>query len=165
MIELRLPSFGADMDDAEFIRWNVQPGQPVNKGDIACVVETQKGAIDVEVWQAGTVARLLAEPGQRLPVGHLLAVLAGEGEDWHAVAATTAVPGSTAIGRPSLSGSTRAPLSVTTAPVRSGTSTITLPTFVSSWATCVAASSRVGAYFGSVSARFADSRIVSASSS
>lgn len=88
MIDLRLPSFGADMDDAEFIRWNVQPGQPVNKGDIACVVETQKGAIDVEVWQAGTVARLLAEPGQRLPVGHLLAVLAGEGEDWHAVAAT-----------------------------------------------------------------------------
>lgn len=92
MIELRLPSFGADMDDAEFIRWNVQPGQPVNKGDIACVVETQKGAIDVEVWQAGTVARLLAEPGQRLPVGHLLAVLAGEGEDWHAVAATAAAP-------------------------------------------------------------------------
>lgn len=88
MIDLRLPSFGADMDDAEFIRWNVQPGQPVNKGDIACVVETQKGAIDVEVWQAGTVARLLAEPGQRLPVGHLLAVLADEGEDWHAVAAT-----------------------------------------------------------------------------
>jgi pyruvate dehydrogenase E2 component (dihydrolipoamide acetyltransferase) len=86
MIELRLPSFGADMDDALFVQWNVQPGQAVKQGDIACVVETQKGAIDVEVWQAGTVARLVAEPGDRLPVGHLLAVLAAEGEDWHAVA-------------------------------------------------------------------------------
>lgn len=65
MIELTLPSFGADMDDAEFVQWKVQPGQSVRKGDIVCVVETQKGAIDVEVWQPGTVARLLAEPGHR----------------------------------------------------------------------------------------------------
>ncbi len=86
MFELRLPSFGADMDDAEFVQWNVAPGQPVHRGDIVCVVETQKGAIDVEVWQDGTVAKLVAEPGQRLPVGHTLAWLAAEGEDWQAVA-------------------------------------------------------------------------------
>ncbi|HEY9024380.1 MAG TPA: dihydrolipoamide acetyltransferase family protein [Burkholderiaceae bacterium] len=88
MIELTLPSFGADMDDAVFVRWNVAPGEVLQRGQVACVVETQKGAIDVEAWQAGTVARLVAEPGQRLPVGQLLAVLAAEGEDWHAVAAT-----------------------------------------------------------------------------
>jgi pyruvate dehydrogenase E2 component (dihydrolipoamide acetyltransferase) len=87
MIELALPSFGADMEDAEFIEWRVRPGQPVKRGDIACVVETQKGAIDVEVWQDATVARLLAEPGQRLPVGHVLALLATEGEDWQTIAA------------------------------------------------------------------------------
>ncbi|MGM9488269.1 dihydrolipoamide acetyltransferase family protein [Ideonella sp. YS5] len=90
MIELNLPSFGADMDEAVFVQWNVQPGQPVKKGDIACVVETQKGAIDVEVWQDGTVARLAAEPGQRLPVGQLLAVLAEPAEDWQTVAASSA---------------------------------------------------------------------------
>lgn len=88
MIELRLPSFGADMDDAEFVQWRVQPGQAVRRGDIACVVETQKGAIDVEVWQDGTVARLIAEPGQRIPVGQTLALLAAEGEDWQAASAT-----------------------------------------------------------------------------
>lgn len=86
MNELRLPSFGADMDDAEFVRWNVEPGQAVKRGDIACVVETQKGAIDVEVWQDGTVAKLVAVPGQRLPVGHTLAWLADAGEDWQTVA-------------------------------------------------------------------------------
>lgn len=92
MIELRLPSFGADMDDAEFVQWRVEPGQAVKRGDIACVVETSKGAIDVEVWQDGTVARLVAEPGQRLPVGHLLAWLATEGEDWRNVAAQPLSP-------------------------------------------------------------------------
>lgn len=81
-----MPSFGADMDDAVFVKWNVQPGQTVRRGDIACVVETQKGAIDVEVWQDGTVARLLAEPGQRIPVGQALAVLAAEGEEWNTAA-------------------------------------------------------------------------------
>lgn len=93
MIELRLPSFGADMDDAEFVQWTVQPGQRVAKGDIACVVETQKGAIDVEVWQDGVVARLLAEPGQRLPVGRVLALLAEGDEDWQAVASAAPTPG------------------------------------------------------------------------
>ncbi|MGE5115522.1 MAG: biotin/lipoyl-containing protein, partial [Betaproteobacteria bacterium] len=91
MIELHMPSFGADMEDAVFVQWHVEPGQAVQRGDIACTVETQKGAIDVDVWQGGTMARLLAEPGQRIPVGQTLALLAGDGEDWQAVA-TAPVP-------------------------------------------------------------------------
>jgi pyruvate dehydrogenase E2 component (dihydrolipoamide acetyltransferase) len=96
MIELRLPSFGADMDDALFVAWHVKPGQAVRKGEVACVVETQKGAIDVELWQDGTVAALRAEPGQRLPVGAPLAWIAEAGEDWQAVAASTAAAGAEA---------------------------------------------------------------------
>ena len=90
MIELQLPSFGADMDDGVFVHWNVQPGQAVKKGDVVCVVETQKGAIDVEAWQDGTVAKLIAQPGEHLPVGAPLALLAAEGEDWRTLAASPA---------------------------------------------------------------------------
>ncbi|MEW6703672.1 MAG: biotin/lipoyl-containing protein, partial [Pseudomonadota bacterium] len=114
MIELQLPSFGADMDDAEFVQWNVQAGQAVKKGDIACVVETQKGAIDVEVWQDGTVARLLAEPGQRLPVGQVLALLAAEGEDWQAVAAQ-AMPAAAPAAQPAPAAETPAETSLVAA--------------------------------------------------
>lgn len=92
MFELRLPSFGADMDAAQFVQWQAEPGQTLERGAIVAVVETQKGAIDVELWQAGTLARRIAEPGQRLPVGALLAVLASPGEDWRAVAAAPAEP-------------------------------------------------------------------------
>ena len=86
MIELRLPSFGADMDDALFVAWHAEPGQALRKGEVACVVETQKGAIDVELWQDGTLAACIAQPGQRLPVGAPLALLAEAGEDWQVIA-------------------------------------------------------------------------------
>jgi len=94
MFELRLPSFGADMDAAQFVQWRAEPGQALERGAIVAVVETQKGAIDVELWQAGTLARRVAEPGQRLPVGALLAVLASPGEDWQALAVPAAAPSS-----------------------------------------------------------------------
>jgi pyruvate dehydrogenase E2 component (dihydrolipoamide acetyltransferase) len=88
VFELRMPSFGADMEDGVFVSWRVAPGQAVKRGDIVAVVETQKGAIDVEAWDGGTMARLVAEPGQRIPVGRTLALLAAEGEDWQAVASS-----------------------------------------------------------------------------
>lgn len=87
MIELRMPSFGADMDAARFVQWQVKPGQMLKRGDVVAVVETQKGAIDVELWHDGTMARLIAQPDQEIPVGEMLAVLADEGEDWQALAA------------------------------------------------------------------------------
>jgi len=88
MIEFRMPSLGADMEDGMFVEWRVAPGEPVKRGQVACVVETQKGAIEVEIWDTGTVARLLAQPGQRIPVGQTMAIVAAADEDWHAVASS-----------------------------------------------------------------------------
>ena len=47
----------------------VAPGDAVKKGQVVCVVDTVKAAIDVECWDDGVVHVLLAEPGTRLP-GH-----------------------------------------------------------------------------------------------
>lgn len=82
-----MPALGADMEEGTFVEWHVQPGQAVAKGDVVCVVETQKGAVDVEIWEAGTIARLIAEPGQVIPVGRTMALLATAGEDWKTIAA------------------------------------------------------------------------------
>jgi pyruvate dehydrogenase E2 component (dihydrolipoamide acetyltransferase) len=82
-----MPSLGADMEDGTFVEWHVAPGQQVTRGQVVCVVETQKGAVDVEIWQAGTVAKLIAAPAEKIPVGHVMALLATEGEDWKAIAA------------------------------------------------------------------------------
>lgn len=80
MIEFKLPSLGADMDDGTLLEWKVKPGDTVKKGQIIAVVDTTKAAVDVECWQEGTVAELVIFPGTKIPVGTVLATLLGPGE-------------------------------------------------------------------------------------
>ena len=80
MVEFRMPSLGADMEYGTLVEWNVKPGQKVKRGDVVAVVETQKGAVEVEIWDDGVVDQLVVEPGTKVPVGSVLALLRGENE-------------------------------------------------------------------------------------
>ncbi len=44
-----MPSLGADMEEGKLVEWLVKAGDKVSKGDIVAVVETQKGAIEIEI--------------------------------------------------------------------------------------------------------------------
>jgi pyruvate dehydrogenase E2 component (dihydrolipoamide acetyltransferase) len=83
-----MPSLGADMEAGTLAEWMVHPGSPVARGDVVAVVETDKGAIDVEIWQSGVIDELKVEAGSTVPVGTVLATLR---EDGSAVAAAPAV--------------------------------------------------------------------------
>jgi pyruvate dehydrogenase E2 component (dihydrolipoamide acetyltransferase) len=78
--EFKMPSLGADMEAGTLVEWLVAPGDRVTGGQIVAVVETQKGAIDVEIYQAGTIAELRVAPMTEVPVGTVLATLEVEGE-------------------------------------------------------------------------------------
>ncbi|HLF97031.1 MAG TPA: dihydrolipoamide acetyltransferase family protein [Methylococcaceae bacterium] len=80
MIEFKLPSLGADMDEGVLLEWKIKPGDPVKKGQVVAVVDTSKAAVDVESWQEGSVAELLVAPGERIPVGTVLATFLQPGE-------------------------------------------------------------------------------------
>ena len=58
-----MPSLGADMTAGTLVEWLRRPGDRVERGDIVAVVETQKGAIEVEIFESGTIERLLVDPG------------------------------------------------------------------------------------------------------
>jgi pyruvate dehydrogenase E2 component (dihydrolipoamide acetyltransferase) len=73
--EFRLPALGADMDAGTVVEWRVAPGDRCRRGDVVAVVETDKGAIDVEIFVDGVVRELRVLPGTRVPVGTVLAVL------------------------------------------------------------------------------------------
>jgi pyruvate dehydrogenase E2 component (dihydrolipoamide acetyltransferase) len=73
--EFRLPALGADMEAGTIVEWHVAPGDRCKRGDVVAVVETDKGAIDVEVFVDGIVRELLVPPGTRVPVGTVLALL------------------------------------------------------------------------------------------
>ncbi|KEO50757.1 dihydrolipoamide acetyltransferase family protein [Thioclava pacifica] len=80
MAVFKMPSLGADMEAGKLVEWLVKPGDPVKHGDIVAVVETQKGAIEIEIFEDGVVEKLLAELGQSLPVGAPLAVIRAAGQ-------------------------------------------------------------------------------------
>jgi pyruvate dehydrogenase E2 component (dihydrolipoamide acetyltransferase) len=80
MFEFKLPSLGADMDEGTLLEWKVKPGEAVHKGQVVAVVDTSKAAIDIEIWQDGTLQELLAQAGDKVPVGAVLATLTAPGE-------------------------------------------------------------------------------------
>lgn len=84
MPEFRMPSLGADMDSGTLVEWLVKPGDPVHRGDVVAVIDTDKAAIEVECFDEGIVGRLEVQPGQRVPVGTVLASIAGSEEALHA---------------------------------------------------------------------------------
>src|SRR5574337_906392 len=80
MSDFVMPSLGADREWAALVSWKVKPGDPVKRGDIIAEVETDKGVIEVEVFEDGIVEKLLVEPSaERLKVGTVLATLSGAG--------------------------------------------------------------------------------------
>jgi pyruvate dehydrogenase E2 component (dihydrolipoamide acetyltransferase) len=79
MAEFRMPSLGADMEAGTLVEWLKQPGEAVKHGDVIAVVETQKGAIEVEVFENGVIEKLLVPIGQTVPVGTALAFIRSAG--------------------------------------------------------------------------------------
>jgi pyruvate dehydrogenase E2 component (dihydrolipoamide acetyltransferase) len=68
------------MDDGTLLEWRVAVGDEVHKGDIMALVDTDKSAIEVEIFFDGVIEELVAEPGEKLPVGAVLAKVRTEGE-------------------------------------------------------------------------------------
>jgi pyruvate dehydrogenase E2 component (dihydrolipoamide acetyltransferase) len=108
-----MPLLGADMESGLLVEWLIKPGQSVKRGDIVAVVETEKGAVEVECFEDGVVDALLVQPGTQVPVGEVLAILHAEGE---------AVPPTQAVAREAAGGASTVapaapPVTRTTTPV------------------------------------------------
>lgn len=79
MTEFVMPSLGADMTAGTLAKWRVAVGDTVSHGDIIAEVETDKGIIEVEVFESGVVQALLVKEGEKVPVGTPMAEI-GEAE-------------------------------------------------------------------------------------
>jgi pyruvate dehydrogenase E2 component (dihydrolipoamide acetyltransferase) len=78
VIEFRMPSLGADMEAGTLVEWLVKPGDRVKRGDVVAVVETQKGAIEIEIFETGQIEKILIDVGKKIPVGTPLAQVSSE---------------------------------------------------------------------------------------
>ncbi|SHF03219.1 pyruvate dehydrogenase E2 component (dihydrolipoamide acetyltransferase) [Fodinibius roseus] len=80
-IKVEMPKLSDTMEEGVIAKWNVEEGDNVESGDIIAEVETDKATMEVEVFDAGTILKILASEGDAVPLGQIMAVIGEEGED------------------------------------------------------------------------------------
>ena len=73
---ITVPKWGLSMEKGRLTAWHRQVGDRVSPGDEICDVETDKISGGLEVNVGGVLRRQLAQEGDELPVGALVAVVA-----------------------------------------------------------------------------------------
>src|SRR6516162_6570458 len=71
-MDFALPEIGEGVYEAELIRWLVEPGATVKRGQALAEVMTDKATMEVPSPFAGTITSLRSQPGQMVKIGQLL---------------------------------------------------------------------------------------------
>jgi pyruvate dehydrogenase E2 component (dihydrolipoamide acetyltransferase) len=90
MAEFVMPALGADMSAGTLVEWLKSPGDRVSRGDVVAIVHTDKADVEVEVFTSGIIEGVLVEPGSKVPVGTVLALIREDGLPGAPVAAPAA---------------------------------------------------------------------------
>jgi pyruvate dehydrogenase E2 component (dihydrolipoamide acetyltransferase) len=84
---LRMPKLGETMEEGTITGWLVAEGTAYARGDAILEVETDKTVAEVPALHEGRLLRILAGPGERLPVGAPIAEVEGRVEPVASVSA------------------------------------------------------------------------------
>lgn len=79
--KIEMPKLSDTMEEGVIAKWNVKVGDKVNPGDVIAEVETDKATMEVEVFDGGTVLKILVAEGDAVPLGGVMAIIGEEGED------------------------------------------------------------------------------------
>ena len=75
MVEICMPSLGAEMEEGKVVEWYVEPGDRVERGQIVALLDTEKAEIDMESFETGWIEALLVQPGETVLVGTPMATV------------------------------------------------------------------------------------------
>ncbi len=74
-IEVTMPQMGADMTEGTIVKWFKAVGETVNRGEMLAEIETDKANVELEAFESGTLLKLVAQEGEVVPVGEVIALL------------------------------------------------------------------------------------------
>jgi pyruvate dehydrogenase E2 component (dihydrolipoamide acetyltransferase) len=77
---VRMPEVLAGVTEAVLGHWMVTEGSVITVGDVLAELETEKAVVEYQSEIAGTIGRLLVEPGATVNVGSPIAVVLADGE-------------------------------------------------------------------------------------
>ena len=93
---IRMPAVLASATEAAIQAWSVSEGQTIEVGEPLADIETEKAVVEYAAEVAGTVGRLIAQPGDNLAVGAPIAIILGPGETLEDVVSSEPEPDATA---------------------------------------------------------------------
>ena len=76
-----MPKLGFSMEQGTVVQWLKNLGDEVRPGDSVVLIHSEKVEYEVEALSAGRLVRIVAPSGEVCPPGHLLGVVAEDGED------------------------------------------------------------------------------------
>jgi pyruvate/2-oxoglutarate dehydrogenase complex dihydrolipoamide acyltransferase (E2) component len=71
-----MPALGMAQDSGILVSWSKQPGDAIAVGDALFEVETDKATMEVEAQHSGFLNNVVANAGDEVPVGQVIAVIA-----------------------------------------------------------------------------------------
>lgn len=80
--EVKLPHLGESIDSSVILAWHKSVGDAVKRGDELADLETDKATLSLEAPKNGVLLAIVAEAGQTVTIGDLLAVIGREDEAW-----------------------------------------------------------------------------------
>jgi 2-oxoglutarate dehydrogenase E2 component (dihydrolipoamide succinyltransferase) len=80
-VEIAMPQMGISVAEGTIVEWRVRPGDRVEADEPLCDVSTDKVDVEIPAPASGVLARIVAEPGETVEVGAVLAELeVGDGD-------------------------------------------------------------------------------------
>lgn len=123
-----MPKLSEAMETGKVIQWLKKEGDPVKGGDVIAEIETDKANVEVEAYGSGVLRKILVGPGDTVPVGEMIGVIADPADDVSGLAAAPSKPAA-----PAAPGPAAAPLA--SAPEGSAAAVPAMETYQSTPAT------------------------------
>jgi pyruvate dehydrogenase E2 component (dihydrolipoamide acetyltransferase) len=73
--EVILPKLGQTMEEGTIVEWLKREGEPVQRGEVLFMVETDKATLEVEATARGFLRKILVPVGETVPVLTVVALI------------------------------------------------------------------------------------------
>ena len=74
-LKMKMPDLSANEAEIKVVKWLIEPGQPVKRGQPLLEVETDKATVEVESIASGVLIEICAAAEQKVTVGQVIAVI------------------------------------------------------------------------------------------
>jgi pyruvate dehydrogenase E2 component (dihydrolipoamide acetyltransferase) len=79
--EIKVPQAGFSITEGTIVQWHKSIGQRVQEGETVVSIETDKVVVEIPAQCTGVLIEIKHEVGETVPIGSVLGVIRGEGEE------------------------------------------------------------------------------------